>query len=98
MLWLWRRPGATAPIGPLAWEPPYATEAAQRMAKRQGKKKSQVHVEKNKIHVKETKYLWKKQNRCGKARNVWKKQNMCGKSKVRVEEPRASELHAVGAA
>ena len=24
LLWLWRRPEATAPIGPLAWEPPYA--------------------------------------------------------------------------
>ena len=24
MLWLWCRPVATAPIGPLAWEPPYA--------------------------------------------------------------------------
>ena len=23
-LWLWHRPAATAPIGPLAWEPPYA--------------------------------------------------------------------------
>ena len=25
LLWLWRRPVATAPIQPLAWEPPYAT-------------------------------------------------------------------------
>ena len=24
LLWLWCRPEATAPIGPLAWEPPYA--------------------------------------------------------------------------
>ena len=24
LLWLWCRPAATAPIGPLAWEPPYA--------------------------------------------------------------------------
>ena len=23
-LWLWRRPAVVAPIGPLAWEPPYA--------------------------------------------------------------------------
>ena len=28
LLWLWRRPGATAPIPPLAWEPPYAAGAA----------------------------------------------------------------------
>ena len=35
LLWLWRRLTATAPIRPLAWEPPYATEVAQEMAKRQ---------------------------------------------------------------
>ena len=29
LLWLWRRPAAVAPILPLAWEPPYATGAAQ---------------------------------------------------------------------
>ena len=28
LLWLWRRPVATAPIRPLAWEPPCATDAA----------------------------------------------------------------------
>ena len=33
LLWLWRRPVATAPIGPLAWEPPYAAGAALEMAK-----------------------------------------------------------------
>jgi len=33
------RPVATAPIQPLAWEPPYAERAAQEMAKRQKKKK-----------------------------------------------------------
>ena len=35
---LWRRPSATALIRPLAWEPPYAPEAAQENAKRQKKK------------------------------------------------------------
>ena len=34
MLWLWRRPAATAPIRPLAWEPPYAVGAALEKAKR----------------------------------------------------------------
>ena len=29
LLWLWRRLAATAPIQPLAWEPPYAAGAAQ---------------------------------------------------------------------
>ena len=28
LLWLWRKPVAIAPIRPLAWEPPYATNAA----------------------------------------------------------------------
>ena len=32
LLWLWRRLAATAPIRPLAWEPPYAAGAAQEMA------------------------------------------------------------------
>ena len=36
LLWLWRRPAATAPIRPLAWEPPCAAVAAP---KRQKKKK-----------------------------------------------------------
>ena len=39
LLWLWHRPAATAPIGPLAWEPPYATGAALEKAKGQKKKK-----------------------------------------------------------
>ena len=37
--WLWRRQAATAPIGPLAWEPPYAAGAALEMAKRQKEEK-----------------------------------------------------------
>ena len=39
LLWLWRRPVATAPIGPLTWEPPYAAGAAQEIAKKTKKKK-----------------------------------------------------------
>ena len=33
LLWLWCRLGAAAPIGPLAWEPPYATGAALKRQK-----------------------------------------------------------------
>jgi len=50
LLWLWRRPVATALIQPLAWEPPYAAGVAQEIAatttttttttKRQKKKKN----------------------------------------------------------
>ena len=28
LLWLWRRLVAAAPVGPLAWEPPYAVVVA----------------------------------------------------------------------
>ena len=40
LLWLWHRPPATAPIRPLAWEPPYAEEAALEKTKRQNKKQT----------------------------------------------------------
>ena len=39
LLWLWHRPVATAPIGPLAWEPPYAVGVALEKTKTQKKKK-----------------------------------------------------------
>ena len=40
LLWLWRRPVATAPIRALAWELPYAMGAALGKAKRQKEKKN----------------------------------------------------------
>ena len=40
LLWLWHRPAAAAPIGPLAWEPPYAASVA---LKRQKKKKKRMN-------------------------------------------------------
>ena len=39
LLWLWHRLVPTAPIRPLAQEPPYAVGVAQEMAKRQTKQK-----------------------------------------------------------
>ena len=44
LLWLWHRPVAAAPIGPLAWEPPYAAGVALEKAKRQKEKKKFVHL------------------------------------------------------
>ena len=35
--WLWCRPVATAPIRPLAWEPPYATGAALKRGRKEGR-------------------------------------------------------------
>ena len=51
---LWR-PVAEAPIRPLAWEPPYAMEAALEKAKRQKKKKKKEIIQtiKNKLTVTE---------------------------------------------
>ena len=37
LLWLWHRPAATAPIRPLAWEPPYATGVALKRQKTKNK-------------------------------------------------------------
>ena len=42
LLWLWRRPAATALIRPLAWEPPYAVGAALEKAKKINKKNKKV--------------------------------------------------------
>ena len=42
LLWrLWRRPGAIAPIGHLAWEPPYAAGAALERQKEKKKRKKE---------------------------------------------------------
>ena len=38
MLWLWCRPTAVAPIGPLAWEPLCAADAALERQKTKNKK------------------------------------------------------------
>ena len=42
LLWLWCRLVATAPIRPLAWESPYAIEAALKRQKKKKKKKKTV--------------------------------------------------------
>ena len=34
LLWVWYRPAAIAPVGPLAWEPPYAMGAALKRPKK----------------------------------------------------------------
>ena len=42
LLWLWCRPAASAPIRPLAWEPPYAVGAALKRQKDKKKKKYKI--------------------------------------------------------
>ena len=49
LLWLWHRLAVTAPIQPLAWEPPHAAGAAKQMAprpeeKKEKKKQTQTHL------------------------------------------------------
>ena len=44
-LWLWRRPVATAPIRPLAWEPPYAMGVAQEKARKEKKKERKKNIQ-----------------------------------------------------
>ena len=39
LLWLWCRLAATAPIRPLAWEPPYAAAAALKRQKTRKKER-----------------------------------------------------------
>ena len=39
LLWLWCRPAAVAPIGPLAWKLPYAMHVALKSKKKKKKKK-----------------------------------------------------------
>ena len=58
LLWLWPRPVATAPIRPLAWEPPCATGAAQEMAKKDQKKIFKLKIKKSTWHNLETELLW----------------------------------------
>ena len=42
LLWLWCRPVATAPIRPLAWEPPHAEGTALEKAKKDPQKKKKM--------------------------------------------------------
>ena len=48
LLWLWHRLVATAPIGPLAWEPPYAAGAAKEITTKKKEKKEKKKKKKKK--------------------------------------------------
>jgi len=43
LLWLWRRPAAVAPIGPLAWEAPNAAGAALKSKTKQNKTRQKTN-------------------------------------------------------
>ena len=42
LMWLWLRPAAVAPIGPLSWELPYAVGVALKSKNKQTNKKKQI--------------------------------------------------------
>ena len=49
MLWLWCGPEATAPIGSLAWKPPYAVGAALKRQKQNKKTKQKQIFQQTKV-------------------------------------------------
>ena len=54
MLWLWRRLVATALIGPISWEPPYATGVSPKNKKKrrkEGKRKERKKEKKKEKHL-----------------------------------------------
>ena len=53
LLWLWCRLVATAPIQPLAWEPPYAAGAAQEIATTTKDKKTKRQKKKKESYLKD---------------------------------------------
>ena len=57
LLWLRRRPVATALIGPLAWEPPYAAGVALKCQKQKKQKNKNPNQTKKNNSCKET-GLW----------------------------------------
>ena len=57
LLCLWHRPVATAPIRPLAWEPPYATGTALKRQKDKKKKRKKKMKKKNCVQLQKTKMM-----------------------------------------
>ena len=54
LLWLWCRPAATASIGPLAWEPPYASGVALEKGKKTKQKKKKKRERENGKYLENT--------------------------------------------
>ena len=58
LLWLWHRPGAVAPIRPLAWEPTYAVSAALKSRRKKKKFKNNNNKWTNKTNSKIKRRDW----------------------------------------
>ena len=77
MLWLWRRPVATAPIQPLAWEPPYAAGAAQEIATTTTTKDKKTKTNKQTNKKTNNEYIfYPKENNEGKINNKLRKTDL----------------------
>ena len=62
LLWLWCRPAAAAPTGPLAWEPPHAGGVAlKRQKKKKLKKKEHQGIY---LHIPKKSDSWGKLAKC----------------------------------
>ena len=73
LLWLWCRPAATAPIRPLAWEPPYAADAALKGQKTKDREKKKEREKKDK-----NKSTFIAGGKASTALTAWKLQLMAG--------------------
>ena len=51
LLWLWCRPAAGSSVQPLAWELPYAKDAALKRQKKQNKTKQKPKKQKQKVKL-----------------------------------------------
>ena len=71
MLWLWCRPAAVAPIGPLAWELPYAADAA--LKERKERKKERKRKEEKKERKKRKRKKGRKERKKEKIQFLSKK-------------------------
>ena len=55
LVWLWHRPGSTAPTDPLAWEPPYAVGVALKRTKDKKERKKENQMKKHESNIRD---LW----------------------------------------
>ena len=59
LLRLWRRPAASTPIQPLAWELPYVVEAALKRQLKKKKKKNETNYTQLNMELAENNYIQK---------------------------------------
>ena len=75
LLWLWHRLAATAPIGSLAWEPPYATGVALKKTRERERererRKEKEKKERKERERKERKRTEKKKEKEKKEISFW---------------------------